>query len=273
MLAGIGVLILGSQFHVMVDDKPKESGLMNLATIPQAISKAIAVPTWESSEVRKGEAALLVAIGDMHRRQVGLMERTTERAPHHEIEIWEQNPESAPHVELADLTEDQNRLRTDAAAAVEQLDAFADDIVDSEQLATMRTRFTDLDAALVAAAEALEREAPGDAVRSQEAAVAAFEALLASQKNHYLAAQVGILTIILIIVWQAFGKNRFSWLPAPLFAVVIATFVAAGFSLPVLYVEAPNNLFNDVHYLSLSVLRDAPWVALVQAGPVDRRGR
>ena len=37
MLSGIGALILGSQFHVMLDDKPAGSGLMNLATIPKAI--------------------------------------------------------------------------------------------------------------------------------------------------------------------------------------------------------------------------------------------
>lgn len=37
MLAGIGVLIFASQFHVMLDDKPKASGLENLETIPVAI--------------------------------------------------------------------------------------------------------------------------------------------------------------------------------------------------------------------------------------------
>jgi len=41
MLAGIGVLIFGSQFHVMVDDKPKGNGLQNLLTIPEAIYKGI----------------------------------------------------------------------------------------------------------------------------------------------------------------------------------------------------------------------------------------
>jgi MFS superfamily sulfate permease-like transporter/mannitol/fructose-specific phosphotransferase system IIA component (Ntr-type) len=39
MLSGIGVLIFAAQFHVMVDDKPKGSGLENLLTIPQAIYK------------------------------------------------------------------------------------------------------------------------------------------------------------------------------------------------------------------------------------------
>jgi MFS superfamily sulfate permease-like transporter len=41
MLAGIGVLIFASQFHVMIDDTPKSNGLTNLLTIPQAIYKGI----------------------------------------------------------------------------------------------------------------------------------------------------------------------------------------------------------------------------------------
>lgn len=39
MLAGIGVLIFAAQFHVMVDDKPRENGLRNLLAIPEAIYK------------------------------------------------------------------------------------------------------------------------------------------------------------------------------------------------------------------------------------------
>ena len=44
MLAGIGVLIFASQFHVMVDDKPKENGIRNLISIPQAIAKGLPLP-------------------------------------------------------------------------------------------------------------------------------------------------------------------------------------------------------------------------------------
>lgn len=39
MLAGIGVLIFAAQFHVMIDDSPRGSGLVNLLTIPAAIYK------------------------------------------------------------------------------------------------------------------------------------------------------------------------------------------------------------------------------------------
>ncbi len=41
MLGGIGVLIFCSQIHVMVDDKPRASGLLNLISIPEAIWKGI----------------------------------------------------------------------------------------------------------------------------------------------------------------------------------------------------------------------------------------
>ena len=44
MLAGIGVLIFASEFHVMIDDKPRHHGIENLAAIPSAIYKAIFPP-------------------------------------------------------------------------------------------------------------------------------------------------------------------------------------------------------------------------------------
>ena len=41
MLAGIGVLIFGAQFHVMVDDQPRADGIKNLLSIPESIAKGI----------------------------------------------------------------------------------------------------------------------------------------------------------------------------------------------------------------------------------------
>lgn len=41
MLSGIGMIIVASQFHVMVDDKPSSSALQNLALIPQAVQKGL----------------------------------------------------------------------------------------------------------------------------------------------------------------------------------------------------------------------------------------
>lgn len=41
MLAGIGCLIFSSQFHVMLDDSPKGSGIANILSIPRAIYDGI----------------------------------------------------------------------------------------------------------------------------------------------------------------------------------------------------------------------------------------
>lgn len=41
MLAGIGLLLLASQFHIMIDEVPQSAGLANLSTIPSAISKSL----------------------------------------------------------------------------------------------------------------------------------------------------------------------------------------------------------------------------------------
>lgn len=55
MLAGIGVLILASQFHVMLDDAPRKSGLENLAAMPGALFRALFTADSDSHRI----AALL----------------------------------------------------------------------------------------------------------------------------------------------------------------------------------------------------------------------
>jgi MFS superfamily sulfate permease-like transporter len=44
MLAGIGVLIIVSQFHIMLDDAPRENGLANIAALPEAVWRGV-MPT------------------------------------------------------------------------------------------------------------------------------------------------------------------------------------------------------------------------------------
>ncbi len=62
-LAGLGILIAASQFHVMVDDTPKGSGIQNLLSIPQAISKGM---TFGEGAIHHWAAVLgLVTIGSI----------------------------------------------------------------------------------------------------------------------------------------------------------------------------------------------------------------
>lgn len=64
MLAGIGVLILASQFHIMLDDGPRENGIQNIVSIPGAIWRGI-VPTENASHdtaARIGVLTILILI-------------------------------------------------------------------------------------------------------------------------------------------------------------------------------------------------------------------
>ena len=67
MLAGIGVLIFAGQFHVMVDDKPPGSGkayggIINLATIPEAVWKGLTEPEHQPAAV-VGIVTILTIMG------------------------------------------------------------------------------------------------------------------------------------------------------------------------------------------------------------------
>lgn len=61
MLAGMGLLIIFTQFHIMLDDKPKETGLMNMVLMPETLLKVFFPPANSSHDI----AALLsiAAIG------------------------------------------------------------------------------------------------------------------------------------------------------------------------------------------------------------------
>lgn len=76
MLAGIGVLILASQFHVMVDDKPREDGITNLISIPEAVYKGV-VPQEHPHHKGESEEAWKVEevkqVNHRHAAQIGVL--------------------------------------------------------------------------------------------------------------------------------------------------------------------------------------------------------
>ena len=60
MLAGIGVLIFASQFHIMIDDKPRGSGIANLLSIPEALMKAFDTANGASHPIAAGIGLLTI---------------------------------------------------------------------------------------------------------------------------------------------------------------------------------------------------------------------
>ena len=261
MLAGIGVLILSSQFHVMVDDTPKGSGIQNLMSIPEAIQKGLPLPEMRSAEARMEKRDLLKQFGALHEQQVQLRERVAEQIPSSDevarTESLGFESLTSKQTELADrLTE--LAVKVESPRVLESVD-------DPERLReVVQTALNDSRNALDNLAQGNGNEIRNSQAAAQESLEEVFQAL----KNHDWAAKVGLLTILALLLWKVLAPKRLKLIPPPLVAVVIATAAAAILKLPILYVEVPDNLWSEIHYPSLAVLRSAPWAAVLQASVV-----
>ena len=72
--------------------------------------------------------------------------------------------------------------------------------------------------------------------------------------SHELAAVVGLLTIITLILWDKFKPRSVRFVPGALVGVVVATTLAAVFRMPLKYVTVPENLLDVVRMPSLGTI-------------------
>lgn len=272
MLAGIGVLIFASQFHVMVDARPRGSGLTNLLSIPESIGKAMTQPELGSSELRRSRMRSLREIGELHRRQAAIADLVDKELSYlaSEDEPAQDASErtAAAAAELMHLLPDQDALTADVERAMARLSNTERNLGDGEKSEQI----------IAACSPAIEtsrtaggqlREGSVQTVREAQAgAVTALAGVSDALKNHTLAAHIGILTIATILLWQAFAPRKIKFVPAPLVAIVVAACGAAILIMPVLYVNVPESLWSDIHFPTWAMLTDAPWVALIQSALV-----
>jgi MFS superfamily sulfate permease-like transporter len=264
MLAGIGVLIFASQFHVMVDDKPRSSGLANLVTIPEAIRKASGFPTLAGEAERNFRRHALQEMADLHHDQVNMRVRVAELIPYAHVA-----PASPA---LAEVEEPAlKKLAAGQAEITEHLSRLRDEMLKAEEaskgavhLDRAREAINEAIAKSSSAEEALRTGNVVASIESQEAAVAAIDVAAARFKNHRLAAWLGIATIAIIIFWQKFTPKSLRLVPAPLVAIVTATLIAYFLEIPVFYVEIPGSLWEEVRLPTLTLLQNAPWVDVLQ---------
>ncbi len=274
MLAGIGVLILSSQFHVMVDDAPKGSGIQNLLSIPEAIQKGLPMPELGTTQERSARRDLLHQFGALHEQQVQLRELAAEQIPstrqdpEHSHEVDHAPPPMMPSAStLGPLAEKQEELSSALVALVEKLktEGVSEIVRNPPRLKQATTKLLEQSQAALADL----RQGRVEQVRASQAKVEqGVGEVLGELKNHDWAAKVGLLTILSLLLWKAFGATRRSLIPAPLAAIVIATIATAILKLPVLYVEVPDNLWREIHLPSLTVLQSVPLGVVVQAGVV-----
>jgi MFS superfamily sulfate permease-like transporter len=264
MLAGIGVLIFASQFHVMIDDKPHGHGWENLATIPAAVWKTFSTPpTFGSTETRSRRTSALHAVGELHRRQVIVDEHAGEYSPHGKKHDDAPARPKRNGPDLATIEAEQADIHRQLSAVAPELDAVAGTLGE-QRGERIRQATAQALAASQLALEQLRQDHSEEALVAQDNAVKAFEALLASLKNHSFAAQLGVITILAILLWGGFAPKKLRFIPAPLIAVTAATAVAAAITMPVLFVEVPDRLWDEIHFPSLTVLEEIPLVDLVQ---------
>ncbi len=128
---------------------------------------------------------------------------------------------------LANLTADQAQIAQALVVVGNRLREFETRASDRQKARRISEAATAAISHSEAALAAIEQRNVGDILPQQVAAVTSLEALMDQQKNHHLAAQLGILTIAVILLWQGFAPKKLKVVPAPLVAVVLATLVAA----------------------------------------------
>ncbi len=257
MLAGIGVLILASQFHVMVDDKPKKNGIKNLITIPHAIAKGLPLPARSTSEQRRIRTELLKDVGSLHARQTALCDLIAASRSATSVGVEKSQPLLPPQ-----FAEQQ-------AAITANLQALSDHIrAEDAELPNLALAEEAVHTALErshAALAKLQTSTVEADLESQEAAAASLDSLLGQLKNHRWAAKVGILTISVLLLWQGVAPRRLKVVPAPLVAVLVAAAAAFIWNLPVLYVEVPDSLWSTIHLPSFSMVQHGSMAAFIEA--------
>ena len=264
MLAGIGFLILASQFHVMIDDKPNGSGAENLATIPAAIIKAAGIPQPLPREVREVHTEMIRSVGELHRQQVNLKEQLAEHLPHNDGEKVQAAITEAVAADVKSLVTEEQVLVENFAALERQLIEFEQKAPNSDKAKRIVAAAEGALASGRTAIAALEGQDLKAAITAQDEFIKSLEGLLASMKNHNYAAAIGILTILIILLWQGFSPKSLKVLPAPLVAVFTITIITTVLVVPVLYVEVPDNLASDIRLPSLELISNAPWAELLK---------
>jgi MFS superfamily sulfate permease-like transporter len=61
---------------------------------------------------------------------------------------------------------------------------------------------------------------------------------------HHLAAAIGVLTLVAIVLWNRFRPQALKVVPGTLVGVVLATVLTAALQLPIQHVQIPDNIFG-----------------------------
>lgn len=256
MLAGIGVLILCSQVHVMVDDAPRKSGLANIATMPEAFQKGLTIPDWQNADQRRVRLQLLNEARALHTDVTRIASSLNDQSS---------ATSSYGGVEPEMLLRQQN--------VAGQIDLMAETLGrESASGLAGQKALRDLTAQARQQIESsIQNLQTGDVLAARQSSLSAGESLHELQtalKDHSWAAKVGLLTMAILLAWSRFAPERLKKIPAPLVAIVSVAAVSSLLQLPVLSVNVPDNLWNEIRFPTLTRWQRVPTVELLRFGLV-----
>jgi MFS superfamily sulfate permease-like transporter len=122
------------------------------------------------------------------------------------------------------------------------------------------------DAALSKALADLESHSLYEVEESQHEASEAVGGALEALESHPWAAKIGVLSIVILVLWKRYAKGPLAQVPPPLVAVITAVLAAWLLSLPVLYVEVPDDLRHGLTFPTWTVFEDFPIRDILTAG-------
>jgi len=241
MLAGIGFLIIGSQFHLMLDQKSPGNGIQNIAAIPSAIYRALAPLKWEDYGTRHRQLVALLQARELLRDQQELKQLLRDQVDSNQwsvlankeselrsrFEIWSKKLEELQDPGLPELIQNALGSLTDVQQAIRSSD-------------------------LQASREALERS------------VSSLNEIQKTLTHSNFAALLGLVTILTLILWKELAPGKLQILPPALMAVFLVTCIAVILSLPVAHVDVPARLFEEIRFPNLAHFQSIPWKIVFQ---------
>ena len=70
------------------------------------------------------------------------------------------------------------------------------------------------------------------------------------QRNHLLAALIGIVTITTIVLWTKFAPDKVSFVPGALIGIIVATVFSTVMGFDVMQLNVPSNMFGETTFPS-----------------------
>lgn len=85
--------------------------------------------------------------------------------------------------------------------------------------------------------------------------MAVYKGIIPGPEAHHVAAMIGLMTIIIMLVWDKFKRGPIKTIPGSLIAISIATIVAYVYKLPINFVQIPESLLAGLKPANFSILQ------------------